>query len=392
MTSSSRTFKFAIFLLFSLIFTSFQLRAEEADILTPTPPTVAAGSYILQDFRSGKVLAENNADVKLAPASLTKIMTVFVVFTEIRNGHLHLDDTATISQKAWATGGSKMFVKVDDKVKIEDLLKGVIIQSGNDASVALAEHVAGDESTFAEMMNQYAQRLGMLNTHFVDSNGLPAENHYTTARDLATLTSALIKEFPEYYRWFSQQEFTYNNITLHNRNTLLSRDGSVDGVKTGFTDDAGYCLVASALRDDMRLISVVMNTKSAAARAAENQNLLNYGFRFFEAHKIFQGKTALAEPRVWKGDEKNAPLGLAEDLYVTIPRRQFDGVKSEIVVDPKIMAPIQEGAKLGSVKVTLKGEVLANKDLIALTAVQQGGIFRRAYDSIAMLLGKSDAK
>lgn len=392
MTSSSRTFKFAVFLLFSLIFTSFQLRAEEADILTPTPPTVAAGSYVLQDFRSGKVLAENNADVKLAPASLTKIMTVFVVFTEIRNGHLHLDDTATISQKAWATGGSKMFVKVDDKVKIEDLLKGVIIQSGNDASVALAEHVAGDESTFAEMMNQYAQRLGMLNTHFVDSNGLPAENHYTTARDLATLTSALIKEFPEYYRWFSQQEFTYNNITQHNRNTLLSRDGSVDGVKTGFTDDAGYCLVASALRDDMRLISVVMNTKSAAARAAENQNLLNYGFRFFEAHKIFQGKTALAEPRVWKGDEKNAPLGLAEDLYVTIPRRQFDGVKSEIVVDPKIMAPIQEGAKLGSVKVTLKGEVLANKDLIALTAVQQGGIFRRAYDSIAMLLGKSDAK
>lgn len=392
MTSSSRTFKFAVFLLFSLIFTSFQLRAEEADILTPTPPTVAAGSYILQDFRSGKVLAENNADVKLAPASLTKIMTVFVVFTEIRNGHLHLDDTATISQKAWATGGSKMFVKVDDKVKIEDLLKGVIIQSGNDASVALAEHVAGDESTFAEMMNQYAQRLGMLNTHFVDSNGLPAENHYTTARDLATLTSALIKEFPEYYRWFSQQEFTYNNITQHNRNTLLSRDGSVDGVKTGFTDDAGYCLVASALRDDMRLISVVMNTKSAAARAAENQNLLNYGFRFFEAHKIFQGKTALAEPRIWKGDEKNAPLGLAEDLYVTIPRRQFDGVKSEIVVDPKIMAPIQEGAKLGSVKVTLKGEVLANKDLIALTAVQQGGIFRRAYDSIAMLLGKSDAK
>lgn len=392
MTSSSRTFKFTIFLLFSLVFTSFQLRAEEADILTPTPPTVVAGSYILQDFRSGKILAENNADVKLAPASLTKIMTVFVVFTEIRNGHLHLDDTATISQKAWSTGGSKMFVKVDDKVKIEDLLKGVIIQSGNDASVALAEHVAGDESTFAEMMNQYAQRLGMLNTHFVDSNGLPAENHYTTARDLATLTSALIKEFPEYYRWFSQQEFTYNNITQHNRNTLLSKDGSVDGVKTGFTDDAGYCLVASALRNDMRLISVVMNTKSAAARAAENQNLLNYGFRFFESHKLFQGKTALAEPRIWKGDEKNAALGLAEDLYVTIPRRQFEGVKSEIVVDPKIMAPIQEGAKLGSVKVTLQGEVLADKDLIALTTVPQGGIFRRAYDSVAMLLGKSDAK
>jgi len=392
MTIFSFLTRSSIIFLLSLQLVSFNSFAEDAEILTPTAPTIAAGSYILQDYHTGKVLAENNADVKLAPASLTKIMTVYVVFNEIRNGHLHLDDTATISQKAWATGGSKMFVKVDDKVKIEDLLKGVIIQSGNDASVALAEHVAGDESTFAEMMNQHALRLGMNNSHFVDSNGLPAENHYTTARDLAILTAALIKEFPDYYRWFSQQEFTYNNITQHNRNTLLSRDGSVDGVKTGFTDDAGYCLVASALRNDMRLISVVMNTKSANARASENQNLLNYGFRFFESHKLFQGKTSLAETRVWKGDEKNVAVGLAEDLYVTIPRRQFDGVKSDIVVDKKIMAPVQQGAKLGSVNVTLKGEVLANKALIALNPVQQGGIFRRVYDSVAMLLGKSDGK
>ncbi len=382
--------RFPIPFLLSLLIVSFSVFAEEADLQTPAPPSIAATSYILLDYNSGKVLAENNADAKLAPASLTKIMAVYVVFNEIRNGHLHLDDTATISQKAWATGGSKMFVKVDDKVKIEDLIKGVIIQSGNDASVALAEHVAGDESTFAEMMNQHAQRLGMSNSHFADSNGLPTENHYTTASDLSTVTRAIIKEFPEFYRWFSQQEFTYNNITQHNRNTLLSRDGSVDGVKTGFTDDAGYCLVASALRDDMRLISVVMNTKSPNARAAENQSLLNYGFRFFESHKVFQGKTSLAEARVWKGDEKNLAVGLAEDLYVTIPRRQYGDLKTAINVDKNILAPVQEGAKLGTVNVTLKGELLANKDLIALKAVPQGGIFRRLYDSVAMLLGKSD--
>lgn len=392
MTFISSISRFPVIFFLSLLVVSFNGFAEEAEILTPAPPTIAAGSYILQDFHNRKVLAENNADIKLAPASLTKIMTVYVVFNEIRNGHLHLDDAVTISQKAWSTGGSKMFVKVDDKVKVEDLLKGVIIQSGNDASVALAEHVAGDESTFAEMMNQHALRLGMNNSHFVDSNGLPAENHYTTARDLAIVTTALIKEFPEYYRWFSQQEFTYNNITQHNRNTLLSRDGSVDGVKTGFTDDAGYCLVASALRDDMRLISVVMNTKSAAARASENQSLLNYGFRFFETHKLFPGKTSLAEARVWKGDDKNVAVGLAEDLYVTIPRRQFESVATAMVVDQSIKAPIKEGTKLGSVNVTLKGEVLASKDLIALNPIQQGGIFRRLYDSVAMMVSKSDGK
>ena len=235
------------------------------------------------------MLAENNADAKLAPASLTKIMTVYVVFRELSNGHLHLGDMATISEKAWKTSGSRMFIDLGNQVKIEDLLQGVIIQSGNDASVALAEHVAGDESTFADMMNQHAARLGMTNRHFKNSDGLPVEGHYTSARDLAILTTALIKEFPDYYRWFSQKEFTFNKITQHNRNQLLSRDESVDGVKTGFTDDAGYCLVASALREDMRLISVVMGAKSANARANENQTLLNYGFRFFESHRLYEG-------------------------------------------------------------------------------------------------------
>jgi D-alanyl-D-alanine carboxypeptidase (penicillin-binding protein 5/6) len=383
---------FSVFLFFSLLIAAAPVSAEDAEITTPPAPTIAASAYILMDFDSGKVLAENNADVKLAPASLTKIMSVYVVFREISNGHLHLDDPVTISQKAWQTPGSRMFVEVGNQVKVEDLLLGVIIQSGNDASVALAEHIAGDEITFADMMNQHAERLGMKNSHFEDSNGLPIDNHYTSARDLAILTRALIKEFPDYYRWFSQKEFTFNNIVQHNRNQLLSRDETVDGVKTGFTDAAGYCLVASALRNNMRLISVVMGAGSPNARANENQNLLNYGFRFFEAHKLYSGKTSLSEARIWKGDTKNVQLGLTEDLYVTIPRRRYDDLKAAITIDKKITAPVAEGTKLGTVNVTLKGEPVVSKDLIALKAVEQGNIFQRLYDSAMLLLEKSDGQ
>ncbi|WP_340122896.1 D-alanyl-D-alanine carboxypeptidase family protein [Methylobacter svalbardensis] len=381
-----------VFLFFSSILATTLANAEDAGISTPAAPTIAASSYILLSHDSGKVLAENNADVKLAPASLTKIMSVYVVFREVSNGHLHFDDMVTISRKAWETPGSRMFVEVGKQVKIEDLLLGVIIQSGNDASVALAEHIAGNETTFADMMNQHAERLGMKNSHFEDSNGLPIDNHYTTARDLAILTRALIKEFPDYYRWFSQKEFTFNNIVQHNRNQLLSRDETVDGVKTGFTDAAGYCLVASALRNDMRLISVVMGASSPNARASENQNLLNYGFRFFEAHKLYQGKTALSEARVWKGDTKNLPIGLAEDLYVTIPRRHYNDLKAVITIDKKIVAPVKEGTKLGTVNVTLKDGVVAEKDLIALKSVEQGNIFQRLYDSGMMILEKPDGQ
>lgn len=385
-------FKIIILFLFLSVQTMFaSVSAEESELATPPAPDIDARAYVLQDFHTGKVLAENNADIKLAPASLTKIMTVYVVFREISNGHLHLDDVATISQKAWGTSGSRMFVEVNDQVKIEDLLKGVIIQSGNDASVALAEHVAGNESTFADMMNQHANRLGMTNSHFQNSDGLPSDDHYTTARDLATLTSALIKEFPEYYRWFSQKEFTYNKITQQNRNKLLSRDESVDGVKTGFTDEAGYCLVASALREEMRLISVVMGTNSANARANENQSLLNYGFRFFESHRLYQGNTPLSEARVWKGDSKTVALGLPEDLYVTIPRRTYNDLKAEINVNKTIIAPVKAGDKFGSVNVALKNESVINKDLVALKAVEQGNIVRRLYDGAMMMLEKSDA-
>jgi D-alanyl-D-alanine carboxypeptidase (penicillin-binding protein 5/6) len=382
--------KITLFLFFGLLVTFFQANAENAEITTPPPPPVAATAYILQDFHTGKVLAENNADARLAPASLTKIMTVYVVFRELSNGHLHLDDVAPISEKAWKTSGSRMFVELGNQVKVEDLLKGVIIQSGNDASVALAEHVAGSEATFADMMNQHAARLGMTNSHFKNSDGLPMEDHYTSARDLAILTAALIKEFPDYYRWFSQKEFTFNKITQHNRNQLLSRDESVDGVKTGFTDDAGYCLVASALREDMRLISVVMGAKSAKARANENQSLLNYGFRFFESHRLYEGKKPLNEARIWKGAEKTIPLGLSEDLYATIPRRQYNDLKGVITVDKKITAPVTEGSKHGSVKVNLKDTVIADKDLIALKTVDQGNIIQRLSDSVLMMMEKSE--
>ena len=382
--------KCTLFLFFGLLISLFEANAETAEIATPPAPTIAATAYILQDYHTGKVLAENNADAKLAPASLTKIMTVYVVFRELSNGHLHLEDMATISEKAWKTTGSRMFVELGNQVKVEDLLKGVIIQSGNDASDALAEHVAGNEATFADMMNQHAVRLGMTNSHFKNSDGLPMEDHYTSARDLAILTTALIKEFPDYYRWFSQKEFTFNKITQQNRNQLLSRDESVDGVKTGFTDEAGYCLVASALREDMRLISAVMGAKSTKARANENQSLLNYGFRFFESHRLYQGKTPLNEARIWKGSSKTIPLGLAEDLYATIPRRQYKDLKAVITVDKKITAPVIEGAKHGSVKVTLKDEVIADKDLIALKTIEQGNIIQRLSDSVLMMMEKSD--
>ncbi|MDA1342679.1 MAG: D-alanyl-D-alanine carboxypeptidase [Proteobacteria bacterium] len=380
-------------ILFLLLFFTFaKVNAEEAEILTPSAPTIAASSYILQDYNTGKVLAENNADAKLAPASLTKILTVYIVFKEIKNGQLHLEDLVTISQNAWKTSGSKMFVKVNDQVKVEDLLKGVIIQSGNDASVALAEHVAGNEATFAELMNQHATRLGMTNSHFENSDGLPGEKHYTSARDVGILTTALIREFPEFYPWFSQKEFTYNKITQQNRNMLLGRDDSVDGVKTGYTDEAGYCLAASALRSGMRLISIVMGTESVVARTNENQTLLNYGFRFFESHRLYEGKKSINEARIWKGATENIALGLTEDLYVTIPRRRYDGLKASINVDKQIIAPVKAGDKLGSVTVKLKDELLTTKDLIALNEVEKGGIFRRLYDSVLMRIKKNNGQ
>jgi D-alanyl-D-alanine carboxypeptidase (penicillin-binding protein 5/6) len=314
------------------------------------------------------------------------MMTSYIVSADIHNGKVKEKDMVPISVTAWQMGGSKMFVKEGTQVPLIDLLRGVIIQSGNDASVALAEHVAGDETTFAAMMNQHAERLGMLNTHFKNSTGLPSDNHYTTARDLSILTSAVIKEFPDYYRWDSMKEFTYNNITQPNRNKLLWRDKTVDGVITGYTEEAGYCMVASAKREEMRLISVVMGTASANARANESQSLLNYGFRFFETHRLYRSHEALTETKIWKGESKELSMGINEDLYVTVPRRHYKDLKAELNIDKKIIAPVKEGDVFGSVNVSLAGEMIVQQPLIALKTINKGSLVQRLYDEALLYL------
>lgn len=371
-----------------MLFVVSQFTHAANAIFTPAPPTVAASSYYMIDFDSGRVLAEKDADKRVAPASITKTMTAYVVFKELKSGHLSLNDKVTISQNAWKTGGSKMFVEVNKQVSVEELLQGMIIQSGNDASVALAEHIAGSEETFATMMNEQAAKLGMTNSHFENSMGLPTQNHYSTAHDLATLARALIKEFPEYYRWDSQKEFTYNGITQQNRNQLLWRDASVDGVKTGFTDDAGYCMVASAKREDMRLISVVMGTNSPNARSNESQSLLNFGFRFFETHRLYEAKTPLSEVHVKKGATPKLQVGVAEDVYVTAPRKHFAELKAETQIDKSLVAPVNKGDTVGTLVVTLGSETVLTKPIVAMDNVAEGGFFQRLYDAALGLLHK----
>ena len=354
----------------------------------PSPPAVAAKAFILIDANSGRVLAEQNADERLEPASLTKIMTAYITFEELTQGKVHVDDMVTISPVAAKAEGSRMFAEPGSTVAVENLLKGMIVQSGNDASIALAEHLAGSESTFAEVMNQYAARLGMSNTHYANSMGLPNPTHYASARDLALLSKALIADFPEYYKWHSIKEFTFNNIKQPNRNRLLWQDPTVDGVKTGHTEGAGYCLVASAMRNNMRLIAVVMGAKSDRIRASANAELLNYGFRFYETRQLYRGKEKLTEAHVWKGAESQVPAGLQKDLYVTFPRGQYDSLKASMEVDNKSLAPVEAGAKLGEVKVSYNDEVVARQDLVALETVAKGGIFKRLFDEIAMLIKK----
>jgi D-alanyl-D-alanine carboxypeptidase (penicillin-binding protein 5/6) len=356
--------------------------------LIPAAPEVGAKAYILVDHFSGRVLADSNADQRLEPASLTKIMTAYVVFRELAKGNLKLDTMVTVSEKAWRTEGSRMFAQVGAQISVENLLKGMIVQSGNDASVALAEHVAGDEAVFAQVMNQNAERLGMKNTHFKNSMGLPDPEHYTTARDLSILTHALIKEFPEYYKWHSIKEFLFNNIKQTNRNKLLWQDPTVDGVKTGHTDGAGYCLVASALRDGMRLISVVLGTKSDNERAGANKALLNYGFRFYETRSLYKAGEKLAEARVWKGDAPTVELGLLDDFYVTFPRGQYNTLKASMEVNNSAVAPVQQHDKLGAVKVMLADKPMGQVDLVALKPVPEGGLFRRALDSLQLMFKK----
>ncbi|HDY85016.1 hypothetical protein LCGC14_0644370 [marine sediment metagenome] len=356
--------------------------------ITPNPvaPSVGAKSYILQDFASGRVIAESNADERLPPASITKLMTAYVISHELDAGNIKLDDEVLISEKAWRMVGSRSFIEVNTKVPVEALLRGMIIQSGNDAAVALAEHVAGSEETFAQMMNQYAQKLGMKDTNYSNSTGLPDPNHYTTARDIATLSAAIIRDFPDHYKWYAEKEYKYNDITQHNRNKLLWRDSSVDGLKTGHTEEAGYCLAASAIRDDMRLISVVLGTHSDNARAQETQKLLNYGFRFFETHELYPAMTEIADGRVWKGSDKQVQLGLAKPLSVTVPRGRYKELVASTNVQKPIIAPVAAGAELGEVEIRLGDEVIAKQHLVAINAIEQGGWFSRLIDSILMLI------
>ena len=367
---------FRSFLILSLLFCA----AARAATPVPKAPSVGAKGYLLEDFLSGQTIAEKNADQPLEPASITKLMTAYVVFREIREGNLSLEEKVRISEKAWRTEGSRMFVEVNSQVSVADLLKGVIIQSGNDATVALAEHVAGTEEGFASLMNHHAEQLGLAGTHFINSTGLPHKDHYTTARDIAIVARAMIEEFPEYYRWYSERQFTYNDITQYNRNKLLWRDESVDGLKTGHTESAGYCLVTSAERDGMRLISVVLGTSSEEARADASQALLNYGFRFFETHKLYDGGSKLTSARVWKGASESVDLGLDRTLYVTIPRGEYKNLDAAMQLQDHIIAPIAQDQPLGRVVVRLADESVVEKDLVALNPVAEGSFLQRLVD------------
>jgi len=352
----------------------------------PAPPDVAAKNYLLIDFVSGKVLAEKNADAQIEPASITKLMTAYVVYKEIDEDRLSMNDTVIISEKAWRMGGSRMYLEVNSKVSVHDLLKGLIIQSGNDASVALAEHVAGTESAFVQLMNQYAVELGMENTNFENSTGWPDKKHLTSARDIAKLSMVIIREFPEHYAWYAEKEYTYNEIKQYNRNKLLWSDNSVDGLKTGHTESAGYCLVSSALRSDMRVISVVLGTKSKKARASVSQTILNYGFRFFESHTLYEEEEVLKRPRVWKGEFEQLAVGLDESLSITIQRGSYDKLNAVIDIDKNIEAPVEKGQQVGVVKVSLDGVLLKSVPLVALESVAEGSIIQIAKDYVLRLL------
>jgi len=350
----------------------------------PPPPELKARSYIVIDHDSGRVLAALDPDSRQEPASLTKVMTAYGVFRALKEGRIKLEDMVTISEHAWKQEGSRMFVEVGKQVSVDNLIQGMIVQSGNDATVALAEHVAGTEATFVQMMNTYAKELGMSGSHFMNSAGMPDPEHYTTARDSAILASALIREFPEYYRWYSQREFTWNGITQQNRNGLLWRDPTVDGVKTGHTETAGYCLVASAKREGMRLVSAVLGTESMRSREDANAALLNYGFNFFETRRLYAAGEPLTTARVWKGASPEVGLALRRDLFVTGQRGHVGSVKAEFALPDRLVAPLAAQTPLGKVSIVVDGATIATHDLYPATEVPAGGLFRRAVDTVRL--------
>lgn len=374
--------KTAFYSFLILFFMAGQLHA--ASVLIPSAPQIAATSYLVMDADTGKIILEKNSDQAFPPASLTKMMTSYILEYELSKGNVSQEDLVLVSEKAWRTKGSRMFIKEGTQVKLGDLLKGIVIQSGNDASVAVAEHIAGSESAFAGLMNQHAELLGMENSHFVNATGLPAEGHYAAAKDLALLARAIIQKFPEHYGVYSEKYFTYNKIRQPNRNKLLWRDRTVDGIKTGHTDEAGYCLVASAKRDGMRLISVVMGTRSEEARAQESQKLLAYAFRYFRTHKLYNANDILNTAKVWGGMQDKVQLGLKENLVVTIPRGQANELQATMDVDKVIKAPVVKGEEYGVVRVTLGDEEVLTAPLVAVDGIEEGGLLKRIWHAIML--------
>ena len=350
----------------------------------PPAPNLNVKAYVVMDFDSKMILASSNKDLTLPPASITKMMTAYVAFTELKEKNISLDEEILVSKKAWKTGGSKMFIEVGKRVKVRDILQGVITVSGNDASVALAEHISGDEKTFTTYMNQMATNLGLSNTNYTNATGLPSDSLYTTAEDISILSRALISEFPDLYKLYSTKSFEFNEIKQYSRNKLLFVDDNVDGIKTGFTKAAGYCLASSAKRGSRRLIAVVMGAPTPDVRIQASRTLLEYGFRFFETHTLFKRNTAISTARVYSGEETEIKFGINEDAKVTIPRRQKKNLKYEYIVDRQLTAPIKKNQTIGFMHVKLKDKIIQTYKLTALEDVNQGSLYRRTVDSLLM--------
>ncbi|PIQ40626.1 MAG: serine-type D-Ala-D-Ala carboxypeptidase [Thalassolituus sp. CG17_big_fil_post_rev_8_21_14_2_50_53_8] len=377
-----------LLLIVSVMISAITASAVQAEVIVPKAPDLDASAYVLMDADSGRVLVEHNADERLPPASLTKMMTSYIAVHELELGNVTEQTQVPISVKAWRKGGSKMFVREGTEVALIDLLRGIIVQSGNDASVAVAEYFAGSEEAFAGWMNQYAERFGMTNTHFENATGWPAEGHLSTAGDIAKLALHIVKDHPHYYKLYAEKYYEYNDIRQPNRNKLLWRDPSVDGLKTGHTDEAGFCLAASAVRDNTRLIAVVMGTRSEEARARETQKLLAYGFRYYETRKVYNAEEVLQTNPVWLGKTETADIGLEKELYLTLPRGMKGELEVNILTDEFLEAPIVKGQVVGTLTVSMEGDVQAERPLIALSDVEEAGFFGRLWGSIKLFFAR----
>lgn len=364
---------------FLLLLPSLVLAQQPA---VPTLPPVAAKAYVLADFNSGQLLVSHNPNQRIEPASLTKLMTAYLTFNALKQKTLKLDQVVPVSTRAWKSEGSRMFIEPNKPVSVSELMKGMIVQSGNDACVALAEAIAGSEEVFAQLMNREAQRLGMKSTNFVNSTGLPHPQHYTTGYDLSLLAAAIIRDFPEYYPLYSLKEYRYNNITQSNRNRLLWADPTVDGIKTGHTESAGYCLITSARRGQRRLVSVVLGTSSESVRAIESQKLLNYGFQFYDTVRLYEKSQPVSTVKVWKGNVNQVKGGFPYDLYLSVPKGYAEKLKASVETQQPLLAPIAAGQKIGLLRVELDGKPYGEFPVVALEEVPLAGILGRGWDTM----------